>query len=83
MYRLTQLREGTRGAIERGVMDSYGHTHEPEQRAVLYVVEQLLGYLPGIHRDYEQFLAILQQDEAVANAPVYGDDVLSNLTSEL
>jgi hypothetical protein len=50
---------------------------------VLYVVEQLMGYVPGIYRDYEQMLKALESDESLANAPVYGGDVMGNLTNEL
>ena len=83
MFRLTQMRDGTRIAIERGVVDQHGRTHEPEQRAVLYVLEQLLTYVPGINRDYEQMIKMLQADEAVANAPVYGGDQMTALTTDV
>jgi len=82
-YRLTQLRDGTRIAIERGIVDAHGQTHEPEQRAVLYVVEQMLGYVPGINREYEQMVKALQADESLANDNLYGDDRFADLTSVL
>ena len=80
-YRLTQLRDGTRIAIERGVVDVHGQTHEPEQRAVLYILEQILGYVPSINKEYEQMVTALKTDEAVANDNLYGDDQFMNLTS--
>jgi hypothetical protein len=82
-FRMTQLRDGTRLAIERGVVDNHGKTHEPEQRAVLYVLEQLMGYVPSINRDFEQMMKSLEADEARAGAPVYGDDQPMDLTSFL
>lgn len=83
MSRLVQLREGTRAALERGVIDNHGHTHEPEQRAVLYVVESLLDYVPSINRDFDQLLASMQSDEAISGIEgLYGEDrPMGNLTS--
>ena len=77
MFRITQMRDGTKLAIERGVVDAHGQTHEPEQRAVLYVLEQMLSYVPLIEREYEQMLTTMASDEALANAPVYGDDIMA------
>ena len=82
-FRLTQLRDGTRVAIERGAVDAHGLTHEPEQRAVLYVVEQLLSYVPSITKEYEQMVTALKSDESLANNSLYGDDQMMDLTSIL
>jgi len=82
-YRLNQLRDGTRVAIERGAVDAHGMTHEAEQRAVLYVVEQMLAYVPSINKEYEQMVAALKADESIANDNLYGDDRFADLTSVL
>lgn len=82
MFRLAQLRDGTRVAIERGIVDAHGKTHEKEQRAVLYILEQMLTYVPNIHRDHDQMLAAMSADESLANAPVYGEDMMGNLTTD-
>lgn len=84
-FRLTQLREGTRIALERGVVDAFGKTHEPEQRAVLYVIEELMGYVPNIHAMHAKMQADMQNDEARSGKnSLYGDDVaMGNLTSLL
>ena len=75
-YRLTQLRESTRSAIERGGLDKHGHRHDDEQRAVLFLLDSLLGYLPSIYDQYEGILANMKADEAKAGMPLYGEDQL-------
>jgi hypothetical protein len=82
-YRLSQLRDATRSAIERGGLDKYGNRHDDEQRSVLFMVDSLLTYVPAIQEQYKQVLNSLKADEAKAGTPLYGDDVLTSLTSSL
>lgn len=75
-HRLSQLREATRSAIERGGLDKWGHRHDDEQRAVLFLVDSLITYLPAIREQHDQIVTSLKADEAKAGAPLYGDDQL-------
>lgn len=81
-HRINQLREATRSAIERGGLDKWGRDHTDEQRAVLFLLDNLLSYLPSLQEHHDQILANLKADEARAQAPVYGDDVLTSLTKD-
>lgn len=80
-HRLAQLREATRFAIERGGLDQHGRRHDDEQRAVLFMLDQMLGYWPAIQEQQAAIEAHLAQQEALANVPIYGDDKLNYLTS--
>ena len=82
-YRLSQLREATRSAIERGGVDKHGMRHDDEQRAVLFLLDQLFTYLPSIYEQHDQILASLKHDEEHAGTTLYGDDVLIGLTQDL
>lgn len=81
-YRIAQIREATRLAIERGGLDKWGHRHDDEQRAALFFLDQLLSYLPAIKEQHANIVANLQADSARANMPLYGEDTLSPLTSQ-
>lgn len=81
-YRLSQLREATKQAIERGGLDKWGNSHTEEQRAVLFLLDNLLTYVPAIKEQHDQIVASLQADEAKAGQPLYGMDRIQSLTSE-
>jgi hypothetical protein len=81
-HRLSQLREATRYAVERGGYDKHGRRHDDEQRAVLFMLDQLLSYLPAITEQYENIVANLKADESLAGAPLYGEDRLTSLTAD-
>ena len=82
-FRLSQLREATRFAIERGGLDKYGQRHDDEQRACLYLLDNLLGYLPALQEQHDQIVASMLSDEAKAGTPLYGDDILMGATTDL
>ncbi len=83
LYKLSQLREATRSAIERGGLDKYGLRHDDEQRAVLFMLDSLLAYVPAIQEQHDQIVASLQADESKAGTALYGDDVLVGSHSDL
>lgn len=80
-FRLKQLREATRSQIERGGVDKFGNRHDDEQRSILYMLDQMLSYLPAIHEHYEQIQSHLAAQEAMAGQPLYGEDQPMHLTS--
>jgi hypothetical protein len=83
-HRLNQLREATRYVVERGGYDKNGRRHDDEQRAVLFMLDQLLGYLPAINEQYENIIANMRSDESKANSALYGDDkLIGSLTLEI
>lgn len=82
-YRMGQLREATRNALERGQLDAYGKTHEPEQRSVMYVLDHLLTYVPALEEDFKRYLAQMAEQENLAGRPIYGNDVIASLTDIL
>jgi hypothetical protein len=83
-HRLNQLREATRYAVERGGYDKNGRRHDDEQRAVLFMLDQLLGYLPAINEQYENIVANMRSDESKANSSLYGgDQLMGSLTSDI
>lgn len=74
-FRLSQIREATRLAIERGGVDQHGQRHDDEQRRVLYVVDTLLSYVPSL----KEQLAIIEASQAPAadeKGPIHGTDQL-------
>ena len=75
-FRLAQLREATRSAIERGGLDKFGQRHDDEQRAVLFMLDNLLSYVPAIQEQYQGIVANMKGDEALAGMPLYGEDKL-------
>lgn len=82
LFRLSQLRESTRVAIERGGVDKFGRRHDDEQRAVLFMLDNLLSYVPSLR---EQFDYIVQSQEATNSlvaGPIHGEDRLANLTTD-
>jgi hypothetical protein len=81
-YRLSQLREATRSQIERGGLDKFGHRHDDEQRSVLYLLDQLISYLPEMQERHDQIQAHLVSQEALAGEPLYGKDHVAYLTSD-
>lgn len=80
-FRLSQIREATRSAIERGGLDNFGRRHDDEQRAALFLLDSLLSYYPTLVEQYEGILSNMRGDEALAGMPLYGDDRLNSLTS--
>lgn len=82
LHALSTLRKGTQLALERGLVDNYGRTHEPEQRALLYALDQILAYYPSLEGEYERGLEVLKGEEGMANRPLYGEDKFTQLTAD-
>lgn len=79
-YRLAQLREATRLAVERGGVDRNGERHDDEQRKVLFVLDTLLGYVPALREQ----LAIIEANKPKPESekgPIHGEDLLGSFVS--
>ena len=81
-FRLSQLRKATRDAIERGGLDKWGKRHDDEQRSVLFMLDNLLTYLPTIQEQHDQVISSMKADEARAGEPLYGADIINTLTED-
>jgi len=77
IYRISQLRAATQQQIlTYGGLDKSANSHDIELRAVLHVLNTILGYVPAMNQMYEEMLEKRSEQEAklAKRGPIHGKE---------
>lgn len=77
-HRISQLRSATQQQVlTYGGLDKSANSHDIELRAVLHVLDTLLGYVPAMFKQYDDMMERRQkQQEALdKRGPIHGKDL--------
>ena len=79
-HRINQLRTATVNEIISGTHDVRGKDRTQDKRAVLFILDTLLSYLPALKVRYEKMLKDKEQLEArgPSTGRLHGNDALTN-----